>query len=236
MTAASCDERGQHPSRTRCDLSGSTENRLLGYSARDNASRVLAMCEVHGKVSAACPCVACRLALARAVCWRSADARAAAASYTARGVATVELSRSGDRRRTPGFACVTGLSADLRTRGVRVRGSMEFFVFDTQHANNISMDSPEHGDHHDTLEMHRACSKHELPTLPTYDFFSSLFHAGSVVAALVALRRCGRGRELARIIAPAVHHLVRWVPLLWQQGEPHLSRHLSELWVSIPRP
>jgi len=55
MTAASCDERGQHPSRARCDLSGSTENRLLGYSARDNASRVLAMCKVHGKVSAACP-------------------------------------------------------------------------------------------------------------------------------------------------------------------------------------
>ena len=49
MTAASCDEKGQHPSRTRCDLSGSTENRLLVYSARDNASRVLAMCEVHGK-------------------------------------------------------------------------------------------------------------------------------------------------------------------------------------------
>ena len=117
-----------------------------------------------------------------------------------------------------------------------IRGNMEFWVFDTQHTNNIPMDSPEHGEHHDTLGMHRARSKHELPTLPRYDFFSSLLHAGSVVAALVALRRCGRGRELARIIAPAVHHLVRWVPLLWQQGEPHLSRHLSELWVSIPRP
>ena len=37
------------------------------YSARDNASRVLAICKLHGKVSAACPCVACRLALARGV-------------------------------------------------------------------------------------------------------------------------------------------------------------------------
>ena len=32
-----------------------------------------------------------------------------------------------------------------------VRGNMEFWVFDTQHTNNIPMDSPEHGDHHDTL-------------------------------------------------------------------------------------
>ena len=50
---------------------------------------------------------------------------------------------------------------------------MEFWVFDTQHTNNIPMDSPEHGDHHDTLGMHRARSKHELPTSEGMTFFSS---------------------------------------------------------------
>jgi len=54
-----------------------------------------------------------------------------------------------------------------------LRVGMVIFVFDTHHANNILTDSPEHGDHHDTLGMHRACSKHELPTL-RHDFFSSL--------------------------------------------------------------
>jgi hypothetical protein len=37
---------------------------------------------------------------------------------------------------------------------------MVFFVVDTHHANNILTDSPEHGDHHGTLGMHRACIKH----------------------------------------------------------------------------
>ena len=43
------------------------------------------------------------------------------------------------------------------------KGEYGVFFFDTQHANNIPMDSPEHGDHHGTLGMHRACFKHELP-------------------------------------------------------------------------
>ena len=54
-----------------------------------------------------------------------------------------------------------------------IRVGMVFLVFDTQHTNNIPMDSPEHGDHHDTLGMHRARSKHELPTSEGMTFFSS---------------------------------------------------------------
>jgi hypothetical protein len=51
---------------------------------------------------------------------------------------------------------------------------MEFLVFDNQHANNIPTDSPEHGDHHGTLGMHRACIKHELPTSECMTFFHTL--------------------------------------------------------------
>jgi len=49
-----------------------------------------------------------------------------------------------------------------------------FFVFDTHHANNIPTGSPEHGDHHGTLGMHRACIKHELPTSKGMTFFRTL--------------------------------------------------------------
>jgi hypothetical protein len=56
---------------------------------------------------------------------------------------------------------------------------MVFLVFDTQHTNNIPMDSPEHGDHHDTLGMHRARSKHELPTSEGMTFFLPLRAPGS---------------------------------------------------------
>jgi hypothetical protein len=45
-----------------------------------------------------------------------------------------------------------------------LRVGMVIFVFDTQHANNIPTDAPEHGDRHGTLGVHRACIKHELPT------------------------------------------------------------------------
>ena len=52
-----------------------------------------------------------------------------------------------------------------------LRVGMVIFVFDTHHANNILTDSPEHGDHHGTLGMHRACIKHELPTSEGMTFF-----------------------------------------------------------------
>jgi hypothetical protein len=54
---------------------------------------------------------------------------------------------------------------------VPLRVGMVIFVFDTHHANNILTDSPEHGDHHVTLGMHRACIKHELPTSEGMTFF-----------------------------------------------------------------
>ena len=54
---------------------------------------------------------------------------------------------------------------------VGLRVGMVIFVFDTHHANNILTDSPEHGDHHGTLGMHRACIKHELPTSEGMPFF-----------------------------------------------------------------
>ena len=57
--------------------------------------------------------------------------------------------------------------------GPALRVGMVILDFDTQHTNNIPMDSPEHGDHHDTLGMHRARSKHELPTSEGMTFFSS---------------------------------------------------------------
>ena len=57
---------------------------------------------------------------------------------------------------------------------VIIRVGMVIFVFDTHHANNIPTDSPEHGDHHGTLGMHRACIKHELPTSEGTTFFHSL--------------------------------------------------------------
>ena len=54
---------------------------------------------------------------------------------------------------------------------INIRVGMVIFVFDTHHANNILTDSPEHGDHHGTLGMHRACIKHELPTSEGMTFF-----------------------------------------------------------------
>ena len=81
-----------------------------------------------------------------------------------------------------------------------VRGSMEFCFFDTQHANNISMDSPEHGDHHGTLGMHRACIKHELPTSEGTTFFHSLRAQAQRVPHKADSRRgeVARGRFRAR--------------------------------------
>ena len=61
------------------------------------------------------------------------------------------------------------LRAPIGNSGLRV--GMVIFVFDTHHANNILTDSPEHGDHHGTLGMHRACIKHELPTSEGMTFF-----------------------------------------------------------------
>jgi len=52
-----------------------------------------------------------------------------------------------------------------------LRVGMVIFVFDTHHANDILTDSPEHGDHHGSLGMHRACIKHELPTSEGMTFF-----------------------------------------------------------------
>jgi hypothetical protein len=67
---------------------------------------------------------------------------------------------------------LTGKKCGIRAPFLRV--GMEIFVFDTHHANNIPTDSPEHGDHHGTLGMHRACIKHELPTSEGTTFFHSL--------------------------------------------------------------
>ena len=75
------------------------------------------------------------------------------------------------------FSTIQEAHLDFECRIVNLspilRVGMVFLVFDTQHTNNIPMDSPEHGDHHDTLGMHRARSKHELPTSEGMTFFSS---------------------------------------------------------------
>ena len=80
-----------------------------------------------------------------------------------------------------------------------VRGNMEFLVFDTQHANNIPTDSPEHGDHHGTLGMHRACIKHELPTSEGMTFFHTLRAQAQRVHHKADSRRgeAARGRSRA---------------------------------------
>ena len=77
---------------------------------------------------------------------------------------------------------------------------MVIFVFDTHHANNIPTDSPEHGDHHGTLGMHRACIKHELPTSEGTTFFHSLRAQAQRVPHKADSRRgeVARGRFRAR--------------------------------------
>ena len=77
---------------------------------------------------------------------------------------------------------------------------MVIFVFDTHHANNILTDSPEHGDHHGTLGMHRACIKHELPTSEGMTFFHTLRAQAQRVHHKADSRRgeAARGRSRAR--------------------------------------
>ena len=76
---------------------------------------------------------------------------------------------------------------------------MVIFVFDTHHANNILTDSPEHGDHHGTLGMHRACIKHELPTSEGMTFFHTLRAQAQRVHHKADSRRgeAARGRSRA---------------------------------------
>ena len=87
-----------------------------------------------------------------------------------------------------------------RGRAVKLRVGMVIFVFDTHHANNIPTDSPEHGDHHGTLGMHRACIKHELPTSEGTTFFHSLRAQAQRVPHKADSRRgeVARGRFRAR--------------------------------------
>jgi hypothetical protein len=86
------------------------------------------------------------------------------------------------------------------SRFTPVRVVMVIFVFDTQHANNIPTDSPEHGDHHGTLGMHRACIKHELPTSEGMTFFHTLRAQAQRVHHKADSRRgeAARGRSRAR--------------------------------------
>ena len=94
-----------------------------------------------------------------------------------------------------------------------LRVSMVFLVFDTHHANNILTDSPEHGDHHGTLGMHRACIKHELPTSKGMTFFHTLRAQAQRVHHKADSRRgeAARGRFRARSNGNRLHLTARHI-------------------------
>ena len=83
---------------------------------------------------------------------------------------------------------------------------MVIFVFDTHHANNIPTDSPEHGDHHGTLGMHRVCIKLELPTFEGMTFFSfrGLRHSACLTRPILDEERSPEG-DFGRV-RTAINH------------------------------
>ena len=69
-------------------------------------------------------------------------------------------------------------------------------------------------------------------------FFMSglIIYPGGAATAPVANGRSGGGRELAWVVAPSIDRWLGRVPLLREQHQPLLARHLPKLRVRVPRP